>query len=512
MLRRLSVIGGWTLVSRLFGFLRDLVMASVLGAGPLADAFLIAFRLPNHFRAIVAEGAFNAAFVPTYAATLERDGEARARAFRSQMLSWLMLVNLVLLALALLATGWLVFLLAPGLGTGEEGVRALAIDLTRITFPYLLCMSVVTLMSGVLNAERKFAAAAAAPILLNLAMIAAFFSVQWFPDAAHAAAWGTLAGGVLQVILLTAAVARAGLGFSLPLPRRDGEVALFFKRLGPALLTAGVVQVAVFADTILASFLPTGALAHLAYADRLYQLPLGVIGIALGTAVLPEIGRDAGVGAEDKARGVMDRALRICLMVGLPIGLAMAFLGEDAIRVLFQRGAFDAAATAGSAAVLAAYAVALPAALAIRTLVAAFNGRGDMTTPLKALAGATVVNVALKALLSAEHGAAGLAMGTSAGVWIYAVTLYVLCRTRGYVSPFALADKVLVPAAAVTMALVLWGMPDLLAPVEDVLLLLPALAAGLVWLALAAALSFGAYAVMLGGGLLVVRRLARSRR
>jgi putative peptidoglycan lipid II flippase len=199
-------------------------------------------------------------------------------------------------------------------------------------------------------------------------------------------------------------------------------------------------------------------------------------------------------------------------MVGLPIGLAMAFLGEDAIRVLFQRGAFDAAATAGSAAVLAAYAVALPAALAIRTLVAAFNGRGDMTTPLKALAGATIVNVALKALLSAEHGAAGLAMGTSAGVWIYAVTLYVLCRKRGYVSPFALADKVLVPAAAVTMALVLWGMPDLLAPVEDVLLLLPALAAGLVWLALAAALSFGAYAVMLGGGLLVVRRLARSRR
>lgn len=511
MLRRLSVIGGWTLVSRLFGFLRDLVMASVLGAGPLADAFLIAFRLPNHFRAIVAEGAFNAAFVPTYAATLERDGEARARAFRSQMLSWLMLVNLVLLALALIATGWLVFLLAPGLGQGDGSVRDLAIDLTRITFPYLLCMSVVTLMSGVLNAERKFAAAAAAPVLLNVAMIAAFFSVQWFPDAAHAAAWGTLAGGVLQVILLTAAVARAGLGFSLPLPRRDGEVALFFKRLGPALLTAGVVQVAVFADTILASFLPTGALAHLAYADRLYQLPLGVIGIALGTAILPEIGRDAGVGAEDKARRVMDRGLRICLIIGLPIALAMAFLGEDAIRVLFQRGAFDAAATAGSAAVLAAYAVALPAALAIRTLVAAFNGRGDMTTPLKALAGATVVNVALKALLSAEHGAAGLAMGTSAGVWIYAVTLYVLCRKRGYVSPFALADMVFVPLAAGSMTLVLWNIDSLLASLDLVLFIFPPLAAGLLWLTAAAILAFGAYALVLAGGLFLARQVRRIR-
>ncbi|WP_439530023.1 murein biosynthesis integral membrane protein MurJ [Pannonibacter sp.] len=511
MLRRLSVIGGWTLVSRLFGFLRDLVMASVLGAGPLADAFLIAFRLPNHFRAIVAEGAFNAAFVPTYAATLARDGEARARAFRSQMLSWLMLVNLVLLALALVATGWLVFLLAPGLGSSSNGVRDLAIELTRITFPYLLCMSAVTLMSGVLNAERKFAVAAAAPVLLNVAMIAAFLSVQWFPDAAHAAAWGTLTGGVLQVILLTIAVARAGLGFSLPLPRRDGEVALFFKRLGPALLTAGVVQVAVFADTILASFLPTGALSHLAYADRLYQLPLGVIGIALGTAVLPEIGRDAGVGAEDKARRVMDRALRICLMVGLPIGLAMAFLGEDAIRVLFQRGAFDAAATAGSAAVLAAYAVALPAALAIRTLVAAFNGRGDMTTPLKALAGATVVNVALKALLSTEHGAAGLAMGTSAGVWIYAVTLYVLCRKRGYVSAFALADLVFVPLAAGSMTLALWNIDALLASLELVLFIFPPLPAGLLWLTTAAILSFGAYALVLAGGLFVARRIRRPR-
>ncbi|WP_122519099.1 murein biosynthesis integral membrane protein MurJ [Pannonibacter phragmitetus] len=434
MLRRLGLIGGLTLLSRLLGFIRDLIMAGVLGAGPIADAFMLAFRLPNHFRAIFAEGAFNAAFLPTYAATLEKDGPDKARHFGSQILSWLMLANLALLAFAWAATGTLITLLAPGLGA-EDPARPMAIELTRITFPYLLCMSIVVLLSAVLNAERRFAAAAAAPVLLNIAMIGTLLAVSQFPDAGSAAAWGVLAGGIAQVLLLTAATFRSEFSVSFCLPKLDPGVRLFFRRLGPALLASGVVQIAIFADTILASFLPSGALSHLYYADRLYQLPLGVIGIALGTALLPEVSRGAAAETDEarqKLRATMDQAFNICLAVGLPVAVLMAGLGELAIAAFFQRGAFDAAATAGAGAVLLAYSLGLPAALAVRSLVASFHGRGDMVTPLKILAVATLVNVALKATLSGPWEAAGLAAGTSAGVWIYAMGLYLTARHRDY--------------------------------------------------------------------------------
>ena len=421
MLRRFGTISGLTLLSRLFGFGRDLLLAATLGAGPVADAFMLAFRLPNHFRSILAEGAFNAAFVPTYAALDATAGDARG--FRSNVLSWLVLVNLGLLGLAFFATASLLLVLAPGLAP-DDPQRPLVVMLTRITFPYLLCMSVVVLLSGVLNATGRFAVAAGASVLLNLAMIATLLAVAWFPSAAHAAAWGVLAGGVSQLALLIQAVARAGLGVDLVWPRLDPATRRFFRRLGPAVLTSGAVQLAVFADTIIATFLPTGALSHLYYADRLYQLPLGVIGIALGTLLLPDIGRRVALGDEDGIRGLIGQALVLCLAVGLPLMVILAGTGDWIIAVLFQRGAFDAGAVQGSARVLAAYAVGLVPALALRSLVAAFQGRGDMGTPLRALLGATVVNVALKVGLAGPLGAEGLALATSAGVWIYAGLLY----------------------------------------------------------------------------------------
>src|SRR5512138_265837 len=262
MLRSATSIAFFTLLSRIFGFLRDIVMAATLGAGPIADAFMVAFRLPNHFRAIIGEGAFNSAFVPTYSASLASEGAEAATDFRAQVLTWVSLANLILLAVGLGATGLFIMLLAPGFAD-DPGQFALAVDLTRITFPYLFCLSIVTLLSGVLNAHGRFTAAAAAPILLNLAMAGMLLINEFFPTAGHAAAVGVLLGGLAQLAFLLVVTARAGLRLSLPLPRISPTVRLFARRFGPAVLGAGGIQLAVFADTIIATLLPTGSISYL---------------------------------------------------------------------------------------------------------------------------------------------------------------------------------------------------------------------------------------------------------
>lgn len=464
LIRRASTVGGLTLVSRGFGFVRDAVMAAVLGAGPLADAFMVAFRLPNHFRAILAEGAFNSAFLPTYAAIAERQGAEEARRLRSAVLSWSLAANLALLALALSATGWLVGVLAAGFG--DDPVRRdLAIELTRITFPYLACLSAVTLMSGVLNAHDRFVAAAAAPILLNLAMTGALLAAWLFPSAAHAAAWGVLAGGLAQLALLTAACLRAGLTYRIGLPRLDPAVRTFFRRFGPAVLGAGGVQIALFADTLIATFLPAGSISYLYYADRLYQLPLGVIGIAIGTALLPDLSRRLADPQDGSAPVTLGHAVAVAIVLAVPCAVGFAFAGGLIVDVLFGRGAFSAAAVSGSASALAAYAIGLPAAIALRGLVSGFHARGDTATPVKALAVSTLVNLVLKLVLIGPLAHAGLAAATAVGMWVYAVILAVLLRRKGHLA-FPRRDRVRLAAVAAASlpaaaALLLWrdGLP-----------------------------------------------------
>ena len=459
MLRKFGTVSGLTLASRIFGLLRDLVMAATLGAGPVADAFMLAFRLPNHFRAILAEGAFNAAFLPTWAAADARGGDSGT--LGAQVLGWLLLANIVVLALALGATGWVLMLLAPGLSPGAE-TWPLAVTLTRITFPYLICMSVLAFLSALLNGRDRFAAPAAAPILLNLCMIAALLAAAYFPTAAHAAAWGVLVSGFAQVALLIVALRRASIALPRPRLGLSPDTRLFFRRLGPAILTSGALQVAILADTIVASFLPAGTLSHLYYADRLYQLPIGLVGVALGTVLLPDIGRRAALGDTGGMRAAMDRALLVCLVAGVPLAVLMAMAGDWALEVLFVRGAFDLAAAQAAAAVLAAYAVGLVPALAIRSLVAAFQGRGDMRTPLRLLVAATVVNIALKILLGPQMGAAGLALATSAGISLYALLLFRAGRAKGYLDGPRLMPSLILIGAGVLSALAILAGRDLL--------------------------------------------------
>jgi putative peptidoglycan lipid II flippase len=419
VINRILTVGGLTLLSRVTGFLRDIVMAAVLGAGPVADAFLVAFRLPNHFRAIFAEGAFAAAFVPAYARVRVSEGIAAGKLFGDRIFTLLLASQVVLLAIALLFTPAVIDLLAPGFR--DDPTRfPLAVTLTRITFPYLLLMTLVTLFSGILNSIERFAAAAAAPVLLNLVMVAALSLAAFFPTAGHAAAWGVLIAGVFEVLLVGGDALRADVMTVLRRPTFDEDVKRFFKALGPATVGSAGVQLALFADTIIASFLAAGALSALYYADRLYQLPGGVIGIAVGTVLLPEMARRLAAGDEAGARHAQTRAIEFTLLLAIPCVVAFLIVPDLIMRALFMRGKFTAADANAAAMTLAAYTIGLIPFVLMRSVVATFLSRQDTATPVKAALTAAALNIGLKVILLYTTALAqvGLALATSLGAWI----------------------------------------------------------------------------------------------
>jgi putative peptidoglycan lipid II flippase len=439
MIRRIATVGGWTLVSRITGFVRDVVMAAILGAGPIADAFFVAFRLPNHFRAIFAEGAFAAAFVPRYARTIEQDGLAAARAFADRLGAAMIVLQLGLLAAALAFTPQVVGLLAPGL---DPARFELAVALTRITFPYLALMSLETLIAGTLNANRRFAVAAGAPVLLNLCMIGTLLMAGLFPTAGHAAAWGVLAAGVLQALFVAADAERGGFGIRIRIPRLDEPTRKFLTALGPAIVGAGGVQLALFADTIIATFLPAGALSALYYADRINQLPIGVIGIAAGTVLLPEMARRLAAGDAAGAAEAQGRAIELTLLISIPFVAGALAIPELVMRALFARGAFSTGDALAAAATLAAYATGLLPFVLMRSFIAPFHARGDTATPVKAALIAVAANVVLKFMLVAPLAQVGLALATSAGAWINLALLLFWARRRAFESPGVPMERV----------------------------------------------------------------------
>jgi putative peptidoglycan lipid II flippase len=417
MIDRILTVGGFTLLSRITGFARDIMLAAILGAGPVADAFFVALRLPNHFRAIFGEGAFNAAFVPAYARIREADGAQPSMIFADRIFTLLLAVQIGLLIAALAFMPWVIGLLAPGFND-DPGRFALAVELTRITFPYLLLISLVTLYGGILNALGRFASPAAAPILLNLSMMMTLALAAFFPTAGHAAAWGVCIAGVLEVLLVAGDAWRQG---SLPKfrwPRLDLEMKGFLKRFGPATVGSAETQIALFADTIIASFLVAGSLSALYYADRLNQLPIGVIGIAAGTVLLPEMARRIASGDEKGARFAQNRAVEITLLLAVPCMVAFLIVPELIMRALFGRGAFTAANAQAAGATLAAYAIGLLPFVLMRSATVTFLSRGDTITPVKALFVAVAVNVALKVTLMHDYAQVGLALATAAGAWV----------------------------------------------------------------------------------------------
>jgi putative peptidoglycan lipid II flippase len=497
MIRRIATVGGWTLVSRVTGFARDVVMAAILGAGPIADAFFVAFRLPNHFRAIFAEGAFAAAFVPRYAHTIEKGGLAAARAFADRLAAAMVVLQLVLLAIALAFTPQVVGLLAPGL---DPARFELAVALTRITFPYLALMALETLIAGTLNANHRFAAAAGAPVLLNLCMIGALLMAGLFPTAGHAAAWGVLAAGALQALFVAADAERGGFGIRLRMPRLDEPTRKFLRALGPAIIGAGGVQLALFADTIIATFLPAGALSALYYADRINQLPIGVIGIAAGTVLLPEMARRLAAGDAAGAAQAQGRAIELTLLISIPFAAGALVIPELVMRALFARGAFTPDDALAAAATLAAYAIGLLPFVLMRSFIAPFHARGDTATPVKAALIAVAANVLLKIALVGPLAQVGLALATSAGAWINLALLLYWAKRRRFESPGVPLERVMrIVAAGVVLGAALFlgerylrpAMASLPALREEALLLLLLAGGGAIYAALIVALVGG---------------------
>lgn len=460
MYRSLLSVGGFTLLSRATGFLRDIVLSAVVGGGLLADAFFVAFRLPNHFRAIFGEGAFNAAYVPCYAQVLEQQGAEPAHRFSSQIFTILVASQILLLALAWAFMPTLVDLLAPGFRRDPEKF-ALTVTMTRITFPYLLFISVNTLQQGTLNANGYFAAAAFAPVLLNVTTVLFLAAAFLFPNAGIAASWGTAVSGVLQMAMTGYASHRAGILERFDVPALTDEVRRFFARLVPAVIGSAGTQIAIFADTIIGSMLPTGSVSAIYYADRMYQLPLGVIGIAAGTVLLPEMSRRIASGNLGAAFHAQNRTAAISIVTTAPFFVAFIMMPEWIMRAVFQHGAFSGRAADASAAVLEAYGFGLMAIVLIRSATASFLARGDTRTPMLVTLAAFAVNVALKLVLFRPFGAVGLASATAAGAWLNLGLLVFLAVRRDEMRPDMLLGRI---GAAVAIAAFALAMVTLTAP------------------------------------------------
>ena len=385
-----------TLASRVLGFVRDMLIASVLGTGAVADAFFVAFRFPNLFRRLFAEGAFNAAFVPLFAKRLEGEGREAARSFAREALAALTAVLLILTAVAEITMPGLMYYIAPGFADTPDKYD-LAVKLTRITFPYLLCVSLVALLSGMLNALHRFALAAFAPVLLNIVFIIVLGGLVMSgernsPQAGEALAWAVFVGGVVQLLALVYGARREGMGLKLQRPRLTEGVRKLVVLAIPGIIAGGITQINILIGTIIAT-LQDKAVSWLYYADRIYQLPLGVVGIAIGIVLLPDLSRKLRAGDGDGAIDAKNRSLEFAMLLTLPAAVALVAAPEPIIRVLFERGAFTDADATATAAALAAFAVGLPAFVAIKVFSPGFFAREDTRTPMIYAGISVIVNI-----------------------------------------------------------------------------------------------------------------------
>jgi putative peptidoglycan lipid II flippase len=496
LFRSIATVGGFTMLSRVTGLAREMMIAHYMGASWVADAFFVAFRFPNLFRSLFAEGAFNAAFVPLFAGRLAGDGALAAQMFARQALTGMAVVLALFVAVMEIAMPWAIYGLAPGF-EAVPGKIELAADLARICFPYLLFISLTALQAGVLNSLGRFAAAAGTPVLLNVVGMAGLWALTPLtPTPGHALAWGTFAAGIAQFVWLAVAVRRAGMGLAPARPRLTPEIRTLARRIVPGALGAGIYQVNLLINTIIASTVANGAVSYLNYADRINQLPLGVVGVAIGTALLPLLARQIKAGDLDAARDSQNRALELGLLLTLPAAAALMCVGAPVVQVLFQRGAFGPAETQATAQALSAFAIGLPAFVLVKALVPAFFAREDTRTPVKVAGLAMILNVVLNLALVGPLAHVGMALATALASWVNAVILVLLLARRGLFTVDARlrrrAPRIVLAAAL--MAAALLGLHRLLWPLAEgqglALLVLAALvAAGMLVFALAAQLT-----------------------
>jgi putative peptidoglycan lipid II flippase len=423
LLKAMATVGGLTGVSRILGFIRDVMTAAILGAGPVADAFIVALKLPNLFRRVTAEGAFSVSFVPMYSKKLHQDGAGVADDFASNAFAVMTVILTPFTIVAIIAMPWIIHLIAPGFEPGQERYD-LAVEMTRVTFPYLVMISLSALLGGVLNAHEKFAPFAAAPIVFNLCLIAALYlATPYLQSGGHALSWGLFAAGICQFLGLFACVWKYKIGIRIRLPKFDADIKQLFALMGPGIIGAGVMHINLFVDVIIASTLPEGSISYLYYADRLNQLPLGMVGIAVGTALLPMLSRALAGDDVKEARALFNRALEICLALALPAGVAMFIAAEPLIRSLFQNGAFDAQDAQTTSYVLMGYALGVPAYVAGKVFSTAYYSRQDTKTPVKIAVLCALANIGGALVLIPFMGVAGIALSTGICGWAQFIML-----------------------------------------------------------------------------------------
>jgi len=504
LLKSTAIIGSLTLVSRLLGLVRDVLIARFLGAGLVSDAFFTAFKLPNVFRRMFAEGAFNAAFVPLYARRIEEEGEAAADEFAKEAMAALFVMVAAIVIIFELTMPWSLSIIGYGLDKAvdaETGISPyyLAVIYAQITMPYLIFMSMTALFSGVLNTRNHFALAAAVPIVLNIFMITALFTAglaEWSQKIiGYFLAAAITLSGIVQMALVIWGCRKAGVKVGFKRPRLTPGVKRLLVLGVPGLLSAGITQINLLVSHSIAT-MQKGAASWLTYADRLYQLPLGMIGIAMGVALLPALSRRLRAGDQTGARTTLNRAIEIAAFLTLPAAFALAVIPQFLIGGLFERGAFTAETTEQVALALRMFAYGLPAFVMLKILTPAFFAREDTKTPMIFAAVSAIINVTLGVYLFFTIGFYGLALATSVAAWVNVICLaWLLLRDKSFTPDIRLISRLpRIALASAVMAAALMVIAPKLSPyltghfVKDFIVLGAACGAGLIVYAAAAAL------------------------
>jgi putative peptidoglycan lipid II flippase len=461
LLRNAATVGGWAMTSRGLGFIRDVLMASTIGTGPVAQAFVMAFRLPHLFRTLLAEGAFNASFVPLFARRYEGGGFAPARGMAEDVFGVLFAALLVLTALAQMAMPGLMHVLAPGF-VGDPERFDLAVAYTRISAPYLLFMTLTAVLGGMLNSLRRFAAAAAAPIVLNVVMIATLAlaaALDWGNSSftGYALIWSMSLAGLFQFFLVAFACRRAGMGLILRWPRLTPDVSELLKLALPGLIAGGITQVNVLISAMIATGMDR-AVSYLYYAERLYQLPLGVIGVAIGIVLLPEMARRLRSGDVEGALANQNRALEFAMFVTLPATAILTAMPFALTSTFFEHGAFSSADAAATAAALASFAIGLPAFTLYKVFSPGFFARSDTKWPMYVAFCSVAFNILGSLTLPHYLGHIGLALANALAAWVNTGLLAFILIQRGHYAPDGRLKRRLprIVLASAVMALCLW--------------------------------------------------------
>lgn len=470
LVRSATTVGSYTVLSRILGFVRDALMASILGVSGATDAFFIAFKLPNFFRRFFAEGAFSSAFVPLFSGWLVKHGKDHAQHTTRHVFTFMTAGLVVLVILFEIFMPWVIKILAPGFIETPDRFQ-LAVELSRITFPYILFISLAALFSGMLNAVDKFAAAAAVPILLNIFMICGLaLSIFYTGQDSYILAWAVFFAGIAQLVMVWRHVSRQGFSIKLLRPRLSADV----KRVGrltlPAALGAGVVQINLFVGVMFASLLPTGAVSYLFYADRLNQLPLAIIGIAISTALLPQLSKKIKAGHMEAAMETQNRSLEFAMGLTLPATSALIVLAYPLVLILFERGEFFRVDTIATSSTLIAYVVGLPAYVLVKLLSVPFFAREDTKRPAQAAAISVGVNLAFNILLMGPMSYVGLALATALASWVNAALLGYWLVGEGWFHMDTLFKKRMIRLLLASLALgfALWGFSEaLMSWIED---------------------------------------------